>query len=232
MPKIKYDGYELDYFDSAYNFRNYQLKLIKKFLIGNLAEVGPGKGEFLNYYKKYLSSIRLIEPDKKLFAYLKKKHKNKDKKIKFENKTINNIKDKFQTIIYFDVLEHIKNDLKEVQNAKKRLKKNGYLIFSVPAYQIFYNEFDKSVGHFKRYNKKDFKIISLKTNLKIKKLFYYDSFGLLLLILNKFFNFSNKNLKNKIRIWNFFIPLSRFIDLVTFNKFGKSLICIFKNDKK
>ena len=112
------------------------------------------------------------------------------------------------------------------------MKKNGYLIFSVPAYQTFYNEFDKSVGHFKRYNKKDFKTISLKTNLKIKKLIYYDSFGLLLLIMNKLFNFSNKNLKNKIKIWNFFIPLSRFIDLVTFNKFGKSLICIFKNDEK
>ena len=61
---------------------------------------------------------------------------------------------------------------------------------------------------------------------------YYDSFGLLLLILNKILNFSNANLKSKISFWNFFIPLSRFIDLVTFNRFGKSLICIFKNDKK
>ena len=110
--------------------------------------------------------------------------------------------------------------------------KNGFLIFSVPAFQTFYNEFDKSVGHFKRYNKKDFKKISSKTNLKIEKLIYYDSFGLLLLILNKIFSISNKNLKDKVKIWNFFIPLSRFIDLVTFNRFGKSLICIFKNVQK
>ena len=72
MPKIKYDGHELEYFDSANNFRNYQLQLIKKYLKGNLAEVGPGKGEFFNYYKKYLNSIKLIEPDKKLFLHLKK----------------------------------------------------------------------------------------------------------------------------------------------------------------
>ena len=57
MSKIKYDGYELEYFDSAYNFRNYQLSLIKKYLNGNLAEVGPGKGEFFNYYKRYLKNI-------------------------------------------------------------------------------------------------------------------------------------------------------------------------------
>ena len=113
-----------------------------------------------------------------------------------------------------------------------KCKKNGYLIFSVPAYQTFYNEFDKSVGHFKRYNKKDFKKLSIKANLKIEKLIYYDSFGLLLLILNKIFNFSNANLKSKISLWNFFIPLSRLIDFVTFNKFGKSLICVFKNEQK
>tara|TARA_B100001063_G_scaffold170698_1_gene159875 strand:+ start:592 stop:1278 length:687 start_codon:yes stop_codon:yes gene_type:complete len=227
MPKKKYDGYELEYFDSAYNFRNYQISLIKKYLKGNLMEVGPGKGELLNYYKKYLSSIKLIEPNKKLFNLLKKKHINK--KLNIENKRINKVKNKFQTIIYFDVLEHIKKDLNEVHQAKKRLVKNGYLIFSVPAHQIFYNNFDKSVGHFKRYNKKDFKKMSIKTNLKIEKILYYDSIGLLLIILNKLFDFSNKNLKNKVKIWNFFIPLSRLVDLITFNKFGKSLLCVFKN---
>ena len=226
MSKIKYDGYELEYFDSAYNFRKYQLELIKDYLSNDLAEVGPGRGEFVNYYQKYLRSIKLIEPDKNLFNILKKKHKKKN--IKIENTTIDKVKNKFQTIIYFDVLEHIKYDLKEVHEAKKKLKKNGLLIFSVPAYQMFYNEFDKSVGHFKRYNKDDFRKISLKTKLKIEKMFYYDSFGLFLLMINKLFNLSNKNLKNNIKIWNFLIPLSKFIDVITFNKFGKSLLCILR----
>ena len=228
MSKIKYDGYELEYFDSAYNFRKYQFQLIKRYLKDDLAEVGPGKGEFVNYYIGFLKSVMLIEPDKNLFKNLKKKHKNK--KIKIVNSTISKVKKKFNLVMYFDVLEHIKDDLKEIKKAKKKCKKNGYLIFSVPAYQIFYNEFDKSVGHFKRYNKNDFKKLSAKTNLKIEKLIYYDSFGFLLLLLNKLFNFSNTNLKRKIGFWNFFIPLSRLIDFVTLNKFGKSLICVFKND--
>jgi len=227
MSKIKYDGFELKYFDTAYNFRNYQLKLIKDFLSGDLAEVGPGRGEFVYYYQKYIRSIKLIEPDKKHFNILKKKHKKKN--IKVENNTINKIKGKFQTIIYFDVLEHIKNDLKEVREAKKKLYKNGLLIFSVPAYQIFYNKFDKSIGHFKRYNKDDFRKISLETNLKIEKILYYDSIGLFLLMINKLFNLSNnKNLKNSIIIWNFLIPISKFIDFITLNKFGKSLLCILR----
>ena len=116
------------------------------------------------------------------------------------------INNKFDTIIYFDVLEHIKNDIKEVSIASKKVKKNKYLIFNVPAYQSLYSSFDKSVGHYKRYNKKDFLKISKKTGLKIEKLIYYDSIGFLFLILNRIFSLKQSNLKNKLYLWNLLIP--------------------------
>ena len=230
MSKIKYDGYELEYFDEAYNFRKYQIQLVKKYLQKNLAEVGPGQGGLVEYYKKFVKTIYLIETDRNLHKLLKKKFKNK--KIKVKNSKMSSVNNKFETIIYFDVLEHIKNDLNEVREAKKKLHKKGYLIFSVPAHQYFYNNFDKSVGHVKRYNKSDFKIIESKTGLKIEKLIYYDSIGFLFLILNKIFSLSQKNLNYKIKFWNSMIPISKIIDFVTFNNFGKSLLCIFRNDKK
>ena len=230
MSKIKYDGYELEYFDEAFNFRKYQIQLIKKYLQKNLAEVGPGQGGLVEYYKKFVKKICLIEADKNLYQLLKKKFKNK--KINVKNNKISNINNKFETIIYFDVLEHIKNDLNEVRDAKKKLHKNGYLIFSVPAHQYFYNNFDKSVGHVKRYSKSDFKKIESKTGLKIEKLVYYDSIGFLFLILNKIFSLSQKNLNHKIKFWNLLIPISKIIDFVTFNNFGKSLLCVFRNDQK
>ena len=108
------------------------------------------------------------------------------------------------------------------------MKKNGYLIISVPAYQAFYSEFDKSVGHHKRYNKKDFIKIETKTKLKIEKLAYYDSVGFLFLVLNKIFLLKQTNLKKKIFLWNLLIPISKLIDFLTFNSFGKSLVCVFR----
>jgi hypothetical protein len=98
----------------------------------------------------------------------------------------------------------------------------------VPAYQSFFSEFDRSVGHYKRYNKKDFINIEKKTNLKIEKLVYYDSIGFLFLVLNKIFSLKQKNLKNKIFLWNLLIPVSKLIDFLTFNMFGKSLLCVFR----
>ena len=226
MSKINYDGFELDTFDAAKKFRNYQIYYLKSYIKDPFLEVGAGQGGLTNLYKKFTKDITLIEPDKKLFQLLRKKFRKKN--IKIKNQTIEKIRSKYQTIIYFDVLEHIKDDLKEVKIASKKIKKNGRLIFNVPAHQLFYNEFDKAVGHFKRYNKKDFRDIEKKTDLKIEKLIYYDSIGLLFLILNKIFKLKETNLKNKIYFWNMLIPLSKIIDKLTFNKFGKSLLCVFK----
>ena len=226
MSKINYDGFELDTFDAAKKFRNYQIYYLKSYIKDPFLEVGAGKGGLTNLYEKFTKEKKIIKTEKKILKILKKKFKKK--KIKIKNQTIDKIKFKYQTIIYFDVLEHIKDDLKEVKVASKKLKKSGNLIFNVPAHQLFYNEFDKAVGHFKRYNKKDFQDIEKKTDLKIEKLIYYDSIGLLFLILNKIFRLKKTNLKNKIYFWNILIPLSKIIDKLTFNKFGKSLLCVFK----
>ena len=226
MSKINYDGFELNIFDAAKKFRKYQIDILKNYIKDPFLEVGPGKGGFVNLYRKFTNNITLIEPDNKLFQSLKKRFRKTD--IKIKNHTIKKERLKYQTIIYFDVLEHIEDDLNEVMLASARLKKDGRLIFNVPAHQLFYNQFDKSVGHFKRYSKKDFMIMEKMTNLKIQKLIYYDSIGLIFLILNKVFKLKDGNLKNKIYLWNILIPLSRFIDKVTFNKLGKSLFCVFR----
>tara|TARA_E500000178_G_C17011485_1_gene750779 strand:+ start:81 stop:770 length:690 start_codon:yes stop_codon:yes gene_type:complete len=229
MKQIQYDGFELEHFDSAQNFRKYQLQLIKPYLKGSFLEVGPGKGGLTNLYKNYLKKITLVEPDKKLYQFLKRKFK-QNKKIIIKNTLLENINQKYDVIIYFDVLEHIKNDLKEVNIAKSKLNKKGFLIFNVPAHQQFYNNFDKSVGHFKRYNKDDFLLISKKTKLKVSNLLYYDSIGFFLLVISKLFSLDQSNLKNKVNFWNLLIPTSKIIDYFTFNKVGKSLLCVLKND--
>jgi hypothetical protein len=226
MKTIQYDGFELDHFDLASNFRKYQISLIAKFINGKFLEVGAGKGGLIPFYENLIKDITIIEPEKKLYKILKKNYSSR--RLKIRNQTIKNIKRKYDTIIYYDVLEHIKDDLYETKLAAKKLNKNGYLIFSVPAYQIFYSSFDKSVGHFKRYNKQDFIKLGKKTGLKIEKLAYYDSMGFLFLVLNKLLSLKQTNLKNKIYLWNLLMPISKLIDHLTYNKFGKSLLCVFK----
>ena len=225
----KYVGWELDSFDDASNFRKYQIKKIKKYIKDKIIlDVGSGSGGLINYYQKETKNISLIEPSKNLNQKLKKKFKNHKIKI-FINKSY--IKQKYETILYMDVIEHIKNYENEIYFNLKNLKKKGFLIINVPAFNFLYTDFDKNVGHIKRFTKKDFLKLSKKFNLNIKKLEYYDSIGFFLILFSKFlfrYNLKSKNVSKNVKIWDYLIPLSKLIDKIFFNKFGKSLICVLQ----
>ncbi len=223
-----YDGWELEHFDSSENFREYQYSLISKFISYNVAEVGPGNGSNAKMYIKNCKTLELFEPEKKLYLNIKKVFKN-NKKVKIKNKIFKKIKNKYNTILYLDVIEHIKNDKHEISKAYYSLKKNGFLIINVPAFQILYSKFDKDIGHQKRYVKSDFLRLSKSLKFKIHSMKYYDSIGFFLSLISKFFSSEyKKNFKMKIKIWNFLINISKVIDYLFAFSFGKSLLVIIK----
>lgn len=226
--KYKYDGWELKFFDKSKNFRNYQMSLIKNYLGNHIAEVGPGNGTNLSYYIKFPKKIDLYEPSKQLFSKLKRNF-NFKKKINFFNKKLTIKKEYYDSILYLDVIEHIKKDEEEIFKAFKSLKKRGYLIINVPAFSHLYSQFDKDVGHHKRYSKQDIVSICEKINYQSLELKYYDSVGYILSLLSKLI-LSNykKNFEKKIQFWNKLIPFSKFLDTLIFNSFGKSLLIIIK----
>ena len=227
MSNKNYEGWELKFFDNSKNFRLYQQQLINKYLLGHLAVVGPGNGTNLSYYIDKPNKIDLFEPSKKHYDNLKKLSA-KNHKIKVFNRSFGG-KKKYDTIVYLDVLEHIKKDKEEVKKALGLLKKNGKLIINVPANSHLYSNFDKDVGHYKRYSKKDFEIILKNFSFRKVSYRYYDSIGYLLSLMSKLFitNYK-KNFEKKIKFWNNLIFLSKLLDKITLNVFGKSLLVIIE----
>ena len=225
---VKYPEIVTEHFDDATLHINYCLSFIKKYLGEEILEVGGGCGSFTKiYYDKKIKNLTITEVDKKNLNSLKK-HFKKYRNISITSKHINKIDKKFDTIIYLHVLEHIKNDKKEIFEATKKLKKNGHLIFIVPAHQKMYSRLDKLVGHHRRYEINFFKKQFLL--LKLLDLRFLDSMGYILYYLNKiFFKKEKYPSKLKIFIWDkIFTPLSFIIDFITIYKFGKCILAIYK----
>ena len=224
----KYPRVATERFDNANFHINYCLKFIKKYLKGDILEVGAGCGSFTkNYLNKSINSITLTELDKKNILDLKEKFK-ANANIKILNKNIEDVSGKFDSIIYLHVLEHIKNDKKEILNATKRLNKNGFLVIMVPAHQKIYSNLDRAVGHFRRYEieffNKNFKSLE-KINIK-----FLDTMGYFLYLFNKFF-FKKEVYpsKFKIFIWDkIFTPLTIIVDFIFRYRFGKCILVIYK----
>lgn len=217
-------------FDKANFHIKYCLSMIKKYLRGNILEVGAGCGSFTrNYYKSFLTKITLTETDNRNITSLNKNFGNMSNIEIFES-SVANIEKKFDTILYFHVLEHIKDDVQEIAIATDKLNSGGHLIIMAPAHEKIYSNLDKAVGHFRRYEKNFFK--RNFNNLELVNLKYLDSIGYILYYLNKII-FRNETFPSdfKIFLWDkIFTPLTVLIDFFSCYKFGKCIIAIYKKN--
>ena len=234
MNKFCYSGEELDLFSKAFHWKSYVSQKIKSLLGPEVLEVGAGIGSntiFLcgQNQQRWLC----LEPDSKLFFTLSNRIRSNPNLSKADARlgTLENICDNefFDAILYIDVLEHIKDDKLELEQACRFLKREGILIVLAPAHQWLYSPFDKAIGHFRRYNKKTLSAIG-PPNLKLEYLYYLDSAGLIASIGNLIV--LRKNLPNlkQIAFWdNRLIPLSIKIDPLLRNKLGKTIIGVWQN---
>ena len=227
----KYPEIALERFDKAGLWIKYVVIKVKRFLKNDILEVGAGFGSFTRGYMRNFHSITLTDTDDNSFNLLKKNFLH-DQNVNIIKSSIKDIEKKFDTIIYFNVLEHIEEDISEIKSALDKLNKGGHLIILVPAHQKMYSKLDKAVGHYKRYGVDFFKKNRFD-NSKIVKLYFLDVFGYLLYYANKIFFKEETYPSNlKIFIWDkIFTPLTIVIDFLTAYKFGKNILCIYqKND--
>ena len=131
--------------------------------------------------KKFLEEghcVTAIDQDEnslKIAKRLKKKFSN----IFFHKANFKNIdklnlnKHKFDLILLADVLEHIKNDKKIVQNLSKNLKNDGFILITVPSYKILFSKKDLILGHHRRYSKTE--ILNLFRHFKTVRLTFFNS---------------------------------------------------------
>jgi len=230
---FNYDGWELNFFDNAKNYRNYQIDIIKKELKGTVAEIGPGNGSLCEKYNTYCDNVVLFEPSKNLFKNLETKFQSNEK-IKINNSEFSSSNKKFDCFLLMDVIEHIENPQTLIKSLYDSLNENGKILINVPAFQHLYSKFDEDVGHFKRYTKSSFVKELLLIKPKKVKMFYYDFLGyflslvsqLLFLVSKKYKKNYKKDFKSKIKLWNYLIPISKILDRCAINSLGKSLFII------
>ena len=224
---MKYPGAELDSFDKATIWRKYIYSKVKKFIKGDVLEVGAGIGSFTKNYEKLIRKLTLSEIDPDNLSIIKKKFSNS--KFSFTNKFTKDLEENFDTIMYLNVLEHIEDDTKEINEAFQKLNSGGFLIILVPAHNNLYSEFDKAIGHFRRYEIKYFKNLKVN-NSKLIRLNFLDSAGYFLYYINKiFFKKEVYPSKLKIYVWDkFFTPITFILDKILFYKFGKNILYIIQ----
>ncbi len=226
-----YQGNELVLFQHAKNWKKYFSAEIRPFIKGNVLETGAGIGSTtLVVNDGSAGSWLLVEPDPEMSSLLEKKIQQKKLPVncRLQTGTIETITGTFDTIIYIDVLEHIKNDSAEMKKAATLLQAGGHLIVLSPAFPHLYSPFDKAIGHYRRYNKRMLGNIT-PPELKMVHIKYYDSMGYFAAIMNKVLLRQKYPAAGQVSFWdNWLVPVSKVTDKIFFHRFGKSIIAVWR----
>ena len=80
---------------------------------------------------------------------------------------------KFDLIFLCDVLEHIEDERAFLESISYHLRPSGTIVINVPAHQAFYSEYDRAVGHFRRYTISRLRDPVEKSGLQIRNWTYW-----------------------------------------------------------
>jgi SAM-dependent methyltransferase len=226
-----YPGKELDVFAEAQNWKRYFADLLRPFVIGRVLEVGAGIGATTKaLFHSGVTSWTCLEPDPNLAGRLRETVDALSPKPSVIVGTIDEASGvgPFDTILYIDVLEHIEDDAEEMRRAAARLDRGGKLIVLAPAFQWLYSEFDRSIGHHRRYTRKSLRSV-FPNRLREKEIFYADALGASLSFANRTVIRTSSPRLGDIKLWDrYIIPMSRIIDPVIARSFGRSVIAVYE----
>lgn len=151
-------------------YNTWTTKIFKKYLTGDILEVGCGIGSFTKTLSAY-GNVYAFDVDK--ISVSKTKESIKNAKVGFGDieKGIYFFKrKKFDTIVCINVLEHIKHDNQALSRMVSLLKPKGHLILLIPAHPMLFGDIDQAIGHYRRYTKNNIKKMLQKNKLTIKYL--------------------------------------------------------------
>lgn len=136
------------------------------------------------------------------------------------------------TILCSNVLEHVEDDEAVLSRFYRFLPEGGRLVLLVPALRILYNTFDRELGHFRRYTKKELMQKLKRNRFHICSLKYFNFFGIFGWFVNGTLLRRSLLPVGQVRMFNQLVPLMVQMERWIPTVIGQSLIAVGERDKR
>ncbi len=232
MAEATYIGDELKLFANAVNWKRYYGSVIRGWFGPRVLEVGSGIGETTRHlctgaHRQWLC----LEPDSGFCDTIRDKVSGGQLGpcCSVFNGTTEDLLGgdlRFDTVLYIDVLEHIRDDRAELERAARLLDDGGRVIVVSPAHNFLFSPFDRAIGHYRRYDARGIRE-ACPDALEIRRIAYLDSVGMLASLANRVLLSQSSPTMEQIRFWDgVMVPLSKVLDPLLLHRFGKSILAV------
>lgn len=133
-------------------YRRYQYELIAPHCGKSVLEVGAGLGEFAEQFVD-LDRLILTDVDPDAVRVMARRFAARPEVTaqQLELGQSPNLSEPVDSVVAINVLEHIDDDAGALRSLATALEVGGCIVLWVPGYQQLYGEFDRKVGHVRRY---------------------------------------------------------------------------------
>lgn len=219
----------------AQGYNQWLINFYKEFIKGEILEIGVGHGCFVDYMPSTVTSYTGFDIDPNLIAWAKNRNPQAcyiegDLSSSNFQDVINN--KTFDCILCINVLEHIEDHQKALQNMLRALNVKGKILLFVPAFMNLYQDMDKLAGHYRRYRIGDVQKLCEASGGEISKWAYFNPIGGIGWWVNKFRSHTNLNdphINKQIRFFEkYILPFSKAFQPLCSKFFGQSLYCVIQ----
>jgi 2-polyprenyl-3-methyl-5-hydroxy-6-metoxy-1,4-benzoquinol methylase len=228
MKEFRYSG-ELELFQHAVNWKHYWLRHVRRYLGRRVLENGAGIATNTPMLvSRACEDWLCLDPDLWQVGMMHEAKLPANCRVACGTIVDLAAHEKFDTILYLDVLEHIEDDHAEIAAARDRLLPGGHIVVLAPAHQFLYSPFDAKVGHYRRYDRRSLAACTAR-GLALEEMRYLDSIGLVASAANRFLLKADTPTPAQIKLWDrTMVPLSRCIDPLLHGLAGKSIFAVWR----
>ncbi|POM26908.1 hypothetical protein BTM25_13160 [Actinomadura rubteroloni] len=215
--------------DEARNYRQYEHDTVAPYVGRSMLEIGSGLGHFSENFAGRLDYLAVSDNDPYCVGELRKRYADSAdvEVIDLELPAEIGIRQKVDTVVMMNVLEHIKDDVQALRDLAAVTQPGGRIVIWVPGYMQLYGDFDRKVGHVTRYTPATLRASVEEAGLKaevLKPINFLGGIAWWVAVRRGGTGYPDPRL---VRIYDrTVVPLTRLIERFVRPPFGQTVLCV------
>ncbi len=220
--------------EEAKNYRKYEFDMIAPWCGRSLLEIGSGLGDFSAQFEGRFDRLVVSDNDSYCVEQLRKRYEGREdvEVLKLALPCDIPVSAPVDTVVAMNVLEHIEKDTEALRCLSSALVPGGRVVLWVPGYQQLYGDFDRKVGHVRRYTPATLSHAVQEAGLEIevcKPINFLGGLAWWFAVRKGGAGYPDPKL---VRIYDrTVVPLTRAIERVVTPPFGQTVLCVARRPK-
>ena len=167
----------LDNLDDAHNYRQWIFDMIEPALGARVLEAGAGHGTFTELLANG-HAVTATDFSERCVGELRERFAERPEVTVLQCDLVGSAAGgPYDTAVLINVLEHIEDDAGALRELAAQLVAGGQLALWVPAHMQLYSDFDRSIGHYRRYTREGLRQRLLDAGFIVDEIRYVNLVG-------------------------------------------------------